>query len=74
MLIGVLKTGKENPEIMARGYVIDAASLDGEVDINKSDVLNNCWRFSIRDNGLEITSDVMVHFRDTSTIDKDSAS
>ena len=33
MLIGVLRTGKENPEIMARGYVIDAASLDGEVDI-----------------------------------------
>ena len=36
LLIGVLRTGKENPEIMARGYVIDAAkSLDAQLDISK---------------------------------------
>jgi len=42
MLIGVLQTGKEHPEIMARGYVIDAAqSLAGQLDIKEiGDILN----------------------------------
>ena len=42
LLIGVLQTGKENPEIMARGYVIDAAqSLDSQLNIRmRGDILN----------------------------------
>jgi hypothetical protein len=42
LLIGVLRTGQENPEIMARGYIIDAyRTLTQEVDIRQvEDILN----------------------------------
>lgn len=38
MLVGVLRTDPtHNAEIMARGYVVDAVSLNGEVDITPDD-------------------------------------